>query len=97
MDRPWFEDYHMTTTIAATTSLSFTTVVQYGFQQGATPGGDGTRGTADDMPTWLWQSVLADYIQPANGAQPYSELPLYASNTYVPTQCASIYSRPQVS
>ena len=97
MELPWFEDFHMTATIAATTSLSFTTVVQYGFQQGATPGVDGTWGTADDMPTWLWQSVLADYIQPANGAHPYSELSLYSSNTYLHTQCGSIYYGTQFS
>src|SRR5207245_1845929 len=97
MELRWFEDFPMTATIAATTSLSFTTVVQYGFQQGATPGVDGTWGTADDMPTWLWQSVLADYIQPANGAHPYSELSLYSSNTYVHTQCGSIYYGTQFS
>jgi len=84
MELPWFEDLNMHATIGTSFTATLSGAMQYHFQHGALPGADNTFRTADDVPTWLWQPTLADYIY-ASGSHAYSELTRYLGVEYVHT------------
>ena len=82
MEASWFEDLRIVGTIADNFDARITGVQQYHFQHLADAGLDTIWFTADDVPKWVWQPVLADRL-PSTPLHPASELKDYAGLTYV--------------
>ena len=61
-EAPWFESFHFTTTIGASThDFTLSTAIFYQFQQWSDPGPNGLYDKKDDIPYWEWSPSLADY------------------------------------
>ncbi len=83
METPWFENFHFTTTIGASThDFSLTTVIMYHLQAGGDPGPNGLYDKTDDIAFWDWGPALADYVFYNPLKHPENELNRYPDPPY---------------
>jgi hypothetical protein len=86
MEYPWFEGFHFTTTIGATThSFNLDTAIFYHFQNIGAPGPNRLYDRTDDVSIWDWGPWLADYVNDFSPKHLLSELDRYpnADDVYV--------------
>jgi len=85
MEAPWMEDVHFVFDLGATSFSGMIAGVQQNhFRHSAEAGTDTLWNTADDVPKWVWQPVLADRLAPSV-AHPASELRDYYAGSPAPT------------
>jgi len=83
MEAPWFESFHFTTTIGASThDFSLTTALFYHLQANADAGPNGLYDKTDDIPFWDWGPSLADYGFFSPVKHPENELSRYPDPPY---------------
>jgi hypothetical protein len=86
MELAWFEDFHFTGSLAASSmGFSLNSVMQYHFQLLSAAGPNGQYDRTDDIPYWTWGPLLTDYTNDWSPKHLVSELDRYPTATYVHT------------
>lgn len=70
MESCWCEHAVINGTIRSSLDLDFTAIQGYSFGAWANWGQDGFPDTSDDLPAWVWQPVLMDYVPRSGGPSP---------------------------